>query len=278
MRKEINSSDCLVAYLDMLGYRDRVNSEKVAKELFIAIDSAFSSWGKYISESNLAKSGVFEQCVSVEILSDTFVVVFDRERFWGGDKEPAIGTATILNVFLVLISYLLQSCTNESKLLFRGAIARGQYYQNILNNLEGGKFIFSRGLIIAYEIAENLADVPRIIVDKSALEGVDVDKYSIQRHRPTNTLLRDEDGLYVLNIYSSISENVDLITQVFTQTALLIKENLTRHKENLNVLRKYVWYANYHNKIAHFLISDDRLKSHLAVKEEALIIQIPTVV
>jgi len=72
---------------------------KVAKDLFIAIDSALSSWGKYITESNLAKSGVFEQCVSVEILSDTFVVVFDRERFWEEIKNPQLELLLFLMFF-----------------------------------------------------------------------------------------------------------------------------------------------------------------------------------
>ncbi|MBF0522221.1 MAG: hypothetical protein HQL24_04095 [Candidatus Omnitrophica bacterium] len=278
MKKEVNSSDCLIAYLDMLGYRDRVMTTDEANFLFAPIDSALKRWRDYIEKSELGKSGVFRTCVSVEVLSDAFVIVFDRQRFLGGDEERDPLRVIILNVFLTLISYLLQDCIRGTGLLFRGAVVRGQYYQRQFENLDGGNFIFSRGLIKAYEMAENIADVPRIIVDSSAFEGIDVDTLCLKKHRPDSSLLRDEDGLYSLNIYASVATDYYLAPTILRNVVDILNNKVREHKENLHVLRKYAWFANYHNKIVNCLMAEDgwqRYYMELKEKKESLLIVLP---
>lgn len=278
MKKEVNSSDCLVAYLDMLGYRDRVMTTDAANFLFAPIDSALGRWYNYIEkEWGLVKSGVYKTCVSVEVLSDAFVIVFDRQSLLGGDYDIEPFRSIILNVFLILISYLVQDCVRGTGLLFRGAIVKGQYYQRQFENLDGGNFIFSRGLIKAYEIAENIADVPRIIVDSSVFEGVDVDTLSLKKHKPDSALLRDDDGLYSLNIYASLATDYNLAPVILRNVVGILNDKIKQYRENLHILRKYVWFANYHNKIVNCLMAEDGWRYYIELKEkkESLLITLP---
>lgn len=277
MKKEVNSSDCLVAYLDMLGYRDRVMTTDAANFLFAPIDSALGRWHNYIEkEWGLVKSGVYKTCISIEVLSDAFVIVFDRQRLLNEYTDIESFRSIILNVFLTLISYLLQDCIRGTGLLFRGSIVRGQYYQRQFENLENGNFIFSRGLIKAYEIAEKIADVPRIIVDSSAFEGVDASALLIKKYNPYSALLRDNDGLYILNIYASIVTDRNLASAIFHNVADILNDKIKQHKENLHILRKYAWFGNYHNEIVNYLITEDgRQYIELKEKKESLLITLP---
>ena len=252
MKEEINSSEALVAYLDVLGYSNLVHQEGIGANFYHgAIDAAISRWHRFLEKHQYNWGDVVRRYTTLEVIGDAFVVVFDQERALSEEGLREDEKALMLMVFLTLLSFLVQDCSRAVERLFRGAVVRGKHYQREFENLESSTFVFSRGLCDAHELAENIADVPRILVDKSVLAGLDI-SVLIMEERPDRELLRDTDGLYFLNIYSSVFCDTAL-APILREIASVVGKSMADIKE-LKITQKYIWFANYHNGVVQQII------------------------
>ena len=279
MKKTINSVETLVAYLDMLGYSDLVRREGASNIYYGAIDAAIVRWRQFVDNHQYNIGAVVKSNVTFEVVSDTFVITLDHQKVLSeldGDSSALRGI--VLMIFLVLVSFLVQDCMRATGLMFRGAITKGQYYYKEFENLEGSSFIFSKAFIEAANLEKNTANMPRILVDKSVLENMDVSILLFKKHRPDGALLRDKDGLYHLNIYASVFSHTALAS-ILREVAVLIKRGL----ETINAPRvvcKYIWFANYHNDLVRGIIdSEAAIPSLKEIKENqaSMLIEIPNI-
>ena len=275
--KKINSSSALVAYLDILGYSDLVSKEN-AGTCYDAIDTAVSRWYNDLERRKYNSGLVVKRHTTLQIISDSFIVVFDEEAaLLEIEGEGKSVKATFLLIFLSLISYLTQECMRGLKRLFRGSIVKGMYFQQELSDFKNGTFIFSKALCEAYRFEKEFAGVPRILLDKSILEEVDLN-FFCRKDRPDRELLQDSDGFYYLNIYSSMINHSALI-HILRETTSFIKSSISINKDK-SILRKYIWFANYHNKIINDIVDSNASASILCMDEikkekEGLLIQVP---
>lgn len=275
-RKAINCKDCFVAYLDILGYSESINKQQSALAYYNAIDSAISRWSKKIDRE--FKTRTILRNLSLEVLSDSFIVVLDYQRVIKEIKLGKHGSDILSGVFLGLIAYLIQDCIRGLNLLFRGAVVRGHYYQREFKNLRGGSFIFSQGFCQAYKFSEENADVPRILVEESFLACCHFKAWQCGEKNPAGLLLRDNDGLYYLNIYSaaiSVSD-ADFTKKILLGIAKVIKKSLKKYYfDEIEIRRKWVWFANYHNSmIKRFSECDDPFAKKLHNSCKSLLIKI----
>ena len=278
MKEMINSSEALVAYLDMLGYSDLVRKEDGANIYYGAIDAAISRWRQFLDNHQYNIGDIVKRNISFKVVSDTFVIVLDHQKvLLEADGDSNAIRSIILMIFSVLVSFLVQDCMRATGLLFRGAIVKGQYYYRGFDNLEGSCFIFSRAFCEAAELEKNTASMPRIVFDKSVLEGMDISILLFKKHRPDGALLRDKDGLYYLNIYASIFSHIALAS-ILREVASILKKNIENVKTS-KVLCKHIWFANYHNDLVHGIIeSGAAVPSFKEIKENqvSMLIEIPT--
>ncbi len=278
MREKINSTNALVAYLDILGYSQLIKSGEYANIVYAAIDSSIFRWAAYADKKKFNIGAIVRKHLELQIISDAFIVTLDFEKVISENGEGGSAFKNIvLMIFFDLISYLIQDCMREIKLPIRGAVACGKYYSQEFRSLEKNAFIFSEALVEAYTLAEEMADVPRVLIDKSVLNYMLPTR--ITGIRPDREILYDVDGLPYLNIYASIFTNEALIP-ILQAIASVINSNSEKHQNNPKILRKYHWLANFHNKIANEIIVVYRKKpifeSHTQ-KLEAVIIDIPTI-
>jgi hypothetical protein len=246
MDNKINSSEALVAYLDILGYSNLIKNGGYANIYFAAIDSAIFRWNQFLQKHQYNLGDVVRRHVKLQVIGDAFIVVLDQEAIWNeeGDDNGSL-KQLILMIFLMLISYLIQDCMRAVKLPFRGVVVKGQYYSHEFEHLPGNMFIFSKGLIDAYRLEKSIADVPRIVIDKSVLDGANT-SLLCKPGRPDRELLLDNDGLYYLNIYSSVFTDTAL-TPILQSVASIVKKNIADNVTKPEILRKYIWFANQHN-------------------------------
>ena len=67
MKKNINSADCFVAYLDMLGYRQLVRTSDKASFLFAAVDSALNRWKESVDTNIYFRPEHFRNCLYIGV-------------------------------------------------------------------------------------------------------------------------------------------------------------------------------------------------------------------
>lgn len=278
MREKVNSTNALVAYLDILGYSQLIKSGEYANIVYSAIDSSISRWTSYANRKKYNIGASVREHLGLQIISDSFIVTLDFQKIISESGEDSkVLKNIVLMVFLDLISYLIQDCMREIKLPIRGAIVCGKYYSQEFQSLEKNSFIFSEALVEAYTLAEEMADVPRVLIDKSVLNCMVPTR--ISGIRPDREILCDVDGLHYLNIYASIFTDAALIP-ILQGISAVINSNSEKDKNNPKILRKYHWFANFHNKIVNEIITVYRkqadLQSHVQILEAA-IIDIPSI-
>jgi len=270
---KINSSQALVAYLDILGYSDLVNRE-YANICYGVIDSSIFRWHNYLEKHKHNLGQVVRRHINLQVMSDSFVIIFNEEAALSEEGSES-SRQLFLMIFLTLISYLVQDCMRGLKHLFRGAIVRSQYYQQKFANLDNATFVFSKALCEAHKLEKNIASVPRILIDKSVLEGFDF-SLLCKESRPDRELLRDNDGLYHLNLYSSMFNDTAL-APILREVAGIVKKAIENTKD-IVILRKYVWFANYHNNLVRGIIdSEAAIPSFEKIKNDqgAMLVKIP---
>ncbi|MDD5269936.1 MAG: hypothetical protein PHE80_01965 [Candidatus Omnitrophica bacterium] len=266
---KINSSDALVAYLDVLGYSEMVKSGKAANFTQAEIDSALFRWNDYLTKHKYNIGASVKDHISIQVLSDTFIIVLDQEAILRdeGADSPALRWQ-ILMIILTLVSYLVQDCMRQIKCLFRGAIVRGKHYQEGYKNLEGSTFIFSEALCDAHRLERDIASVPRILVDKSILSTLGEKEIALlsRENRPDRELARDNDGIYYLNIYAPMAGHTALFS-ILGHVASIVADNLKRQSIP-GIVRKYVWFANFHNRFIDNLLKSNAHPSSVPCLEE----------
>ena len=278
MEKRVNDSEALVAYLDLLGYSDLVCKKEDANIYYDAIKTAISRWHQFLNKHEYNIGEVVKSNISLKVVSDTFVIVLNHQKVLSEMNDDSNAMRSIvLMIFSVLVSFLVQDCMRTTELLFRGAIVKGPYYYRDFENLEGSSFIFSKTFCDAVNLEKNIADVPRILFDRSALEEIDdISILLFKKHRPDGVLLRDKDGLYHLNIYASIFSHEALVS-ILKDIVIILEKNIKNNK-SLNILRKYIWFANYHNDLVQGIIeSKSAFSDFKEIKDNqpSILIKIP---
>jgi len=280
-KQKINSSDALVAYLDILGYSELIKISEYANICYGAIDAALYRWNQYLETHKYNVGEAVKRHVKLQIMSDTFIVVLNQQAilFDEGSDDSAL-RYNILMIFLALISFLVQDSMRQIRRLFRGAIVRGKHYQQRYENLEGSTFIFSEALCDAYGLEQGIANMPRILIDKSILSMLRKSEIDLlcKENRPDRELIRDSDGFHYLNIYTSIVNNTALAS-ILRETASIVKSNLKKQYPP-DIIRKYVWFANYHNKFVLHVIRSNAPASipcfnEIKGMQQEMLIEIP---
>jgi len=165
-------------------------------------------------------------------ISDSFVFVCDPK---------------IVIQLIELLSTIQMRIIAECQFLLRGAITIGDAIVE-----ESGKFIIGPAYIKAYQLQDNDAIYPRIIVDRSVTRAIKKSPYPINRY-----LLRDSDREFFvnyINVYMrKLSLNNQQIRSKFRRegTFSYLRENYLENYKNEkhNISQKYGWTMQYYKKL-----------------------------
>jgi len=139
---DILLSDCVIAYVDVLGTTSMLNSsdETRVREFISNLKAVFQEMGA----SDNAK---------VRIFSDN-ILIFEE---YSEDAVKRIVGMTSQFQYSLVVKY---------GLLCRGGILRGLLYYD-------DNFVIGKGLVDVYKIESEIAQVPRILVDSSIDSSTD---------------------------------------------------------------------------------------------------------
>src|SRR5437870_2903984 len=121
---KINSQNCIVCYLDVLGYEALVNSDKKPEDVFNVFKEALD----FIEKNKEKYSGPrILDAVYIQILSDSIILTLDLEIVAKLEKD-GIGMERSVGYFFHLISIFTINLTSKLQHLIRGGISVGPYF------------------------------------------------------------------------------------------------------------------------------------------------------
>lgn len=180
---KIHTSTYYIAYFDILGAKDLINSDD--SELYL--NYIHNLYNDAIEAIKLLYEEINKIEIKVKIFSDNIVIAIPKTEDAKSDKE-AVKRSLIIDI----ASYF-QVLAYKYSLLTRGSIVIGDLY--IDNN-----FVYGKGLVRAYELESRIAIYPRIIIDE---KYIDIFKLSNYIRKYIN---KDFDGVDFLNSFECYFE------------------------------------------------------------------------
>jgi len=256
MVNKISYQKCFVAYLDILGFKERViNSENNREGISLLLDSlkicnifdsrnkkATNDTGKYrtinIQSRFFSDSLVFFLEVNPDDLSHLFLIIrYLQDRLW------------------------------EKELLIRGAVVYGDIY--LPKGKEERNITLGPAIIKAYELESKVAIYPRVVIDKDLYDYIDAKSikaypFGGERDKLKNYIRKDRDGIYFLdllnknvirkkdeylrknnNIFSIVwdSDRENQYDKILSAVDRCIENNI--HSDDETIRQKYEWLKTY---------------------------------
>lgn len=210
----------VTVFLDILGFREFIRECKVEPERYLALQRAFSGFGetKAALESNVLRPGGLQ----FTSFSDSIVVSAPLSGF--RDRKVQLEWCYLVTELGTLVLRLL-----EEGLLCRGGITTGWLHHR--NNV-----LFGEGLIAAYNLESSYARYPRILVSSE-----------LAKRFGDGLLLRDNDGYWLLSIFSFAANDAHLV-EVGRALQVLVEAEAKRTTRRPEVLAKITWLASLYNR------------------------------
>jgi hypothetical protein len=221
--KDNDFSDRLVAFLDILGFRKLVLSNKsIALQTINIIDGHINHILNVLKENN-------EKTFSTKLFSDCICISCEY---------------SLENIFYIIYELaFIQLYFSFEGIFLRGALSRGNHFEN-------DRMIFSHGLIKAYEL-EQIAIYPRIIIDKELIDHIKHDSNSYYAiyigFKTQDFIIKSPDGHFFVDYLNLLyEEGLEQIESLKTHKQAILT-NVQQNIENIRVIEKYHWLAGYHN-------------------------------
>lgn len=255
--------DRLICYLDILGLKNRIRASERDPRQAPRIKSTLEMLSQSVAEAQrllrelqpLAAPQKAPEVTS-QMFSDTVVLCADRVD----------GTSLLYMLYAI---GLIQARLTTRGTFLRGAVTMGRHYQAQEPRLN---VMFGPAFTEAYELAENLAGWPRVLVHPDVLRGP-IGR-SIRSYIERNLCVTQDDGLpfvdYLGGIYGlglaiswrreylrrrSRARNRVLPLELQTEHYLLKHKKAVEHaarlketRDDLAILVKYHSAAAYHNR------------------------------
>lgn len=203
----------IIAYVDILGFKNYIETtvENGKKDSLYRTLFSFKS----SEQSNLLKYPTRE----ASHFSDLLVITIDYNK-------------TYLEQLIEDLLNLTNNVIKSSSLLLRGIILEGKilHYNGI---------IFGPGLIEAYELEKNVVQFPRIVVNKTLIDELEIDK---------SKLFLDIDNSYYIDyIKNKVSSSENSNNNFSEPLSSMVQQGLK--SSDPGIREKYKWLANRHNQI-----------------------------
>lgn len=218
---------CIVAFLDILGFKNMINKKAFdeIRDIFLSIIPenqlmmALGRAAEDTDESLLRYNAVLSE-TKVRIMSDSIVIAAP----WGAPEALAV----VIDICGVIQEQLYNL---DTPVFLRGGIAEGEFYLD--ENL-----IFGKGLVDAYIAQENYAVYPRIIISDDLIVGkfISVDGQE--------SLPKDGDGYSYINTLERYfdCETVEQLksSEKYDKIRKCINVELGGYADS-RVREKYIW-------------------------------------
>lgn len=230
-KRKYITEDYMVAFIDILGaskkiQEDSIGSLNIVHRVYEKALKLYKSQLLDERQSHIAPDNI--EYIKTRIFSDN-IVLYTRV---GDDIKACF-------LHLVFLSAFMQSIFLNEGLLVRGGIATGDFFADDI-------MIWGNALVNAYQIENDIAIYPRIVVQPNII-------YSVGEEFANGfeCISIDEDGCYYVDY---INESTYWDVKTVIKKAKTLCENSLKdahyktEKENIKIVQKINWQKNY---IAH---------------------------
>lgn len=232
-------TDCYVAFLDILGFKNIINTKSYdeVKEVF---QSIITSLDAGIALTRACEESDTEYVHYNESLHNTKIRVMSDSIIVATPSTYPEALAAVIDICRMMQVILYDECSIP--IFLRGAIAKGDLY--IDDNL-----LFGKGMIDAYLAQEHYAIYPRVIIPGNILKAA---KGSVEEG--FKGFVQDEDGYYYID---SLDEYMDCDDQSiecefsrrYDRLMNVINEQLDGYTD-ARVRQKYQWLQGELHKVS----------------------------
>lgn len=187
---KIKTSPYYIAYIDFLGIKNLINSndsDLYLNYLNMLYNDALNGIQHLYQEINQIN-------IETRIFSDNIVIAIPKEE---NSLSP---TDAIKRTLIIEIAAYIQMLAFKYSLLTRGSIVIGNFFID-------EKFVYGKALTKAYQLENDIAIYPRIIMDERDAADLRQSNY-IQQY-----LNKDYEGIYYLNSFECYFE----ITKIYKE-------------------------------------------------------------
>jgi len=272
MSDDIKYEERLVAFIDILGFKELVKKSENDTSKIVLINNALNylknweipqNWGlKYIEiEEDAQKRGVdsfdIRNKTNSTSFSDSIVVSVKVNNNVNEMATTLIANLAYIGAFLL-----------EEGILFRGGLTIG----NLVHNENGT--VFGQGLIDAYKLESNNAKYPRIILSDKLISRLIYPLITKKNRYPYHQyIVRFDDGcvgFHQMQYYQVMQTwegmTINKLKKYLEKIRLKIIGGLDASFENPSIYEKYVWLKKEYNKLIILKVFDKNGESKDNIK------------
>jgi hypothetical protein len=219
--KTVRYQRSIVTYIDILGFRDLIESKsagEISKILRILAES--------VEPHPLFKS----EKTRFTKFSDTII----RSTPFS-DRKP--------KNFIFELRHILHS---QIALIPQGITVRGAV--TIADVVQSWRVVCGKGVVRAYELESRKDSPPRIVVDSEVLAGLRLDS----EREDLNALIRTEDSVTYLDYLRACEVELSVPEQEYPLFLGLHRDLIRacsrKYADSPRVVKKYEWLKSYHNR------------------------------
>lgn len=229
--KEREYKECYIAFLDLLGFKNRIEDKKTScEDIAKVFDEIDKKCPVYINEEDrpLMEFSLLRK----KIMSDTICLYVDSSV--NNSLAGLIATCDYLQVRLSRF---------ETPILLRGAIIKGDIYAE-------GDITFGPGVSKAYLLEEKTAKYPRIILTKNLIDEWKTHDFYGMDYVKTYTY-RDFDAFYVVD-YLYLFYGLHYGQTTWSKFTRFVRDTLDK-ETNPSIREKYLYLEqNIHRAMSKY--------------------------
>lgn len=225
-----------VAYLDLLGFKELVNSSVDNKSILNRINLALDYIGKIQYDNYNGMMPMVDLGKQVTVFSDSIVISYNG-------LTPGGGFFVLQDLIFICISLL------QNRIPVRGGVTIGSLIHN-------ERKCFGPAMVEAYWMESEKAKVPRILINPQVLEQ-DLDRpygtnsYEFEKAMLQSLIKEDPDDNQIFLDYMNQHDEFNKpreYNEFIVSIKEYIEDELKQHVNEKEVYKKYEWLKWYYNQ------------------------------
>lgn len=222
MSEKYKTTKSIVAFIDVLGSTEAImkNADKSLQMMHDAYSEAIKLFESLFEDGMRFKP-------RVKIFSDNIVVSVSREGESGHGAFCAIA----------MISAIIQVQFLKHGFLTRGGIASGSFFVDDM-------MVWGTALVKAYNLENNLAIYPRIIIDPELIGDLKLADPNCIFVKCKEWIEQDTDSFFMINYLNKFLLNKEIF---IIKLMGLAEDNIVNYnsERKMKACQKWLWFSNY---------------------------------
>lgn len=259
----------IVAYIDILGFKELINKSEINQKDFIKIHDALNRFNLLKSKQSWEKARILmsvEEDVQKKIETDFYIENMVHCSCFSDGVIIAVEANEKINERCSALIALLAKISNEllrEKITIRGAISYGNLYVD-----DSSDIYFGKALVEAYTLESTISKYPRIILSANLIKELNYPLLYKSNRMPYHQYIeRFSDGTAGFSplIYLQVMENAPVLLsdeelkKALNESWTAITMGLDENIECPYRYEKYSWLMEQYNKLIIFNTSKHKI-------------------